>query len=150
MTFRSLYHTEVINDAGLNGHARVTLGGDLDVLTSSPLQDDPGTNPEQLLGLALATCLNATIEAEEGRRGLEHAAEVKVGVDMGKDTEGYQFFWTARSGFPKSLKQRPKRSWSSANAAAQFLKSLVQAKTSGCTWLSNSHFRGGEHEVLSH
>ena len=65
MTFRSLYHTEVINDAGLNGHARVTLGGDLDVLTSSPLQDDPGTNPEQLLGLALATCLNATIEAEE-------------------------------------------------------------------------------------
>ena len=27
MTFRSLYHTEVINDAGLNGHARVTLGG---------------------------------------------------------------------------------------------------------------------------
>ncbi len=57
MTFRSLYHTEVINDAGLNGHARVTLGGDLDVLTSSPLQDDPGTNPEQLLGLALATCL---------------------------------------------------------------------------------------------
>ena len=66
MTFRSLYHTEVINDAGLNGHARVTLGGDLDVLTSSPLQDDPGTNPEQLLGLALATCLNATIEAEEG------------------------------------------------------------------------------------
>lgn len=41
MTFRSLYHTEVINDAGLNGHARVTLGGDFDVLTSSPLQDDP-------------------------------------------------------------------------------------------------------------
>ncbi len=65
MTFRSLYHTEVINDAGLNGHARVTLGGDLDVLTSSPLQDDPGTNPEQLLGLALATCLNG-----QGYRGL--------------------------------------------------------------------------------
>ncbi len=101
MTFRSLYHTEVINNAGLNGHARVTLGGDLDVLTSSPLQDDPGTNPEQLLGLALATCLNATIEAEEGRRGLEHAAEVKVGVDMGKDTEGYQFFLDCQVRIPQ-------------------------------------------------
>ena len=127
MTFRSLYHTEVINDAGLNGHARVTLGGDLDVLTSSPLQDDPGTNPEQAPGIS--------------------AGDLFKWARIPRATSS---FWTARSGFPKSLKQRPKRSWPSANAAAQLLKSLVPAKTSGCTWLSNSYFRGGEHEVLSH
>lgn len=41
-----LYTTEAINDEGLEGHAYVPDG--LKVQTSSPMNDHPGTNPEQL------------------------------------------------------------------------------------------------------
>ena len=60
-----MYQTVVENKEGIQGHAKVITGGDLDVLTSNPVHDTPGTNPEQLIGLALATRLNATIEAEK-------------------------------------------------------------------------------------
>ena len=58
---KSLYHTEVINDKGVNGTVYVKGGESL--LTSDPLKDSPGFNPEQLFGLSWATCLNATLEA---------------------------------------------------------------------------------------
>lgn len=60
MEFKSIYQTTVENDMGILGETK----GDLVIRTSSPLSADPGTNPEQLVGLAYATCLNATIEAE--------------------------------------------------------------------------------------
>lgn len=92
MIFCFLYYIEVINDVGLNGYVCVILGGDLDVLMFSLFQDDLGINLEQFLGLVLVICLNVMIEVEEGCWGLEYVVEVKVGVDMGKDIEGYQFF----------------------------------------------------------
>jgi len=92
MTNKSLYHTEIENTAGLVGRVKTIITKDLSVQTSGPLSDEPGTNPEQLLGAALATCLNATIEAEEKRRQLEHKSVVRVGVDMARDTQGFQFF----------------------------------------------------------
>ena len=87
MEFKSIYQTTVENDMGILGETK----GDLVIRTSSPLSADPGTNPEQLVGLAYATCLNATIEAEEARRDLVHNSKVRVQVDLGKDVEGYQF-----------------------------------------------------------
>lgn len=87
MDFKSIYQTTVENDMGILGETK----GDLVLRTSSPLSEMPGTNPEQLVGLAYATCLNATIEAEEGRRDLVHNSQVRVQVDLGKDVEGYQF-----------------------------------------------------------
>lgn len=53
-----LYTTTAINDEGLEGHAYIP--GGLKVQTSSPTNDHPGANPEQLLGLSLNTCLEAT------------------------------------------------------------------------------------------
>lgn len=91
MAEKVLYQTVVENKEGIQGHAKVITGGDLDVLTSNPVHDTPGTNPEQLIGLALATCLNATIEAEEKRRGLSHQSVVRVGIKMGFDNPGFQF-----------------------------------------------------------
>ncbi len=92
MTNESLYHTEIENTAGLVGHVKTITTSDLSVQTSGPLSDEPGTNPEQLLGAALATCLNATIEAEEKRRQLEHKSVVRVGVDMARDATRISVF----------------------------------------------------------
>ncbi|MBZ5964021.1 MAG: OsmC family protein [Leuconostoc gelidum] len=105
MTNESLYHTEIENTAGLVGHVKTITTSDLSVQTSGPLSDEPGTNPEQLLGAALATCLNATIEAEEKRRQLEHKSVVRVGVDMARDAKGFQFFVTAQVKIPHVNRQ---------------------------------------------
>jgi len=53
----SLYHTTTINPHGMPGRAYVLGNGELNVQVSSPRKpEEPGTNPEQLLGLAQATC----------------------------------------------------------------------------------------------
>ncbi|WP_204770360.1 OsmC family protein [Leuconostoc rapi] len=105
MTNKRLYHTEIENAEGLVGHVRTIDGSGLDVMTSGPLSASPGTNPEQLLGAAFATCLNATIEAEEKRRKLTHESIVRVGVDMAPDSEGFQFFVHAQVKIPQVNEQ---------------------------------------------
>lgn len=94
------YTTWVENAVGIEGEVG-TLDGQLRLPVSSPLKPVAGTNPEQLIGLALATCLNATIEAEEKRRGLTHQSVVRVKVEMGSDTPGYQFWLTALVKIPE-------------------------------------------------
>lgn len=101
MADKILYQTVVENTEGIHGHAKVISGGDSDILTSNPIQDTPGTNPEQLIGLALATCLNATIEAEEKRRYLPHKSSVRVGIKMGFDDPGFQFWLDAQVKIPQ-------------------------------------------------
>lgn len=58
------YSTEAVHTADGNGVSRVV--GGMEVSVSSPLSptfDTAATNPEQLLALAWATCLNATAQA---------------------------------------------------------------------------------------
>lgn len=78
-----LYTTRVHNDQGLKGTAWVEGDNELRVQTSSPLKaNEPGTNPEQLIALSWATCLNATIEIALDRHGIKGvASEVVVQVD---------------------------------------------------------------------
>ena len=61
--FPTLYTTTAVNEAGLTGQAYFPDG--LTVAVASPLQPTPGTNTVQLLGAALSTCLQATMEANE-------------------------------------------------------------------------------------
>ncbi|RDF85253.1 dihydroneopterin aldolase [Lacticaseibacillus paracasei] len=84
-----LYTTTAINDEGLEGHAYIP--GGLKVQTSSPMNDHPGTNPEQLLGLSLSTCLEATLEAVEKEHGLPHTGAVRVKVAFIGARAEYQF-----------------------------------------------------------
>lgn len=105
MNNQSLYHTEVENQDGIHGMVHVVKGGDLAVKVANPVHDDPGSNPEQLLGMALATCLNATIEAEEKRRHLPHQSSVRVGVDLHFDQPGFQFFLDAQVKIPEVDRQ---------------------------------------------
>lgn len=98
---KSLYHTYVANETGLPGTSYVASPEGLSLGVSSPLTDAPGTNPEQLIGLALATCLNATLHINEANHHQPVDAAVRVRVDMAPDTEGYQFFLHAEVRMPQ-------------------------------------------------
>jgi organic hydroperoxide reductase OsmC/OhrA len=78
-----LYTTRVHNDQGIKGTAWVEGENGLRVETSSPLKpQEAGTNPEQLIALSWATCLNATIEIALKRHGIKDvASEVAIQVD---------------------------------------------------------------------
>ena len=85
-----LYTTTAVNEDGLTGVAYTKGNGDKDfsVQISSPRSTDAGTNPEQLFGLAYATCLNASIGFVEQRKKLEHNSKVEVKIDLTFDYEG--------------------------------------------------------------
>lgn len=83
------YHTTAINEVGMEGISYIENG--LSYPISSPNNDLPGTNPEQLLGLALSTCLNATLEAIENKNGYAHSSKVRVDVYQANDTKGLKF-----------------------------------------------------------
>ena len=80
------YHTAVINETGVNGQAYV-LGQEAYPI-ETPAHDAAKGNPEKFLGLALATCLNATLEAIESKNGLDHQSKVRVDVYQAPETNG--------------------------------------------------------------
>ena len=85
------YRTEAINRDGGDGLAEVP--GGLSVTVSSPLnpdRDPAGTNPEQLLALAWATCLNATAQAIVARRS-RTAVRVEVELHDAAAGPGFEF-----------------------------------------------------------
>jgi len=96
--FPPLYRTVAINDDGLESHSYVP--GGIDAKTSTPLSADPGANPEQFIGLALSTCLNATLEAIEKRDQMPHTSQVHTIVEMARDRRGFQFYVTAQVRLP--------------------------------------------------
>ncbi|MCA9766340.1 MAG: OsmC family protein [Carnobacterium sp.] len=89
---KSLFHAEMVNENGVDGIAYVKNDG-LKVSLSSPTSNAPGTNPEELLGLSLSTCLNATLRSVLKARGKQNKSRVEVHVDFVKETKkpGYYF-----------------------------------------------------------
>lgn len=81
---KALYTTDTYNIEGLDGHAYAKNG--IEVQTSSPLNDNPGTNPEQLLRMSLCTCLVGTMEVilKEHKIGVEPRAHAKISYVRGK------------------------------------------------------------------
>lgn len=63
-----IYSTTVTNDGGTAGWVRASDGPQ--VQTGPPSDPSQGVNPEQLLGMAWSTCLNATVEAVLRDRGV--------------------------------------------------------------------------------
>lgn len=85
------YRTEAINTTGGDGSSRITDG--MEVLVSSPLGtnfDRTASNPEQLLALAWATCLNATAQAIV-RRERRTTVRVEVELHATGPGQGYEF-----------------------------------------------------------
>lgn len=88
----SLFHAEMVNENGVEGVAYVKNDG-LEVSLSSPTSPAPGTNPEELFGLSLSTCLNATIQSILKASGNNNKSRVEVQVDFVKEIKkpGYYF-----------------------------------------------------------
>lgn len=84
------YRTEAINRTGGDGVS--TVSGGLELAVSSPLSadfDESASNPEQLLALAWATCLNATAQAVVARRR-RTAVRIEVAL-RDADAGGFEF-----------------------------------------------------------
>lgn len=84
----SLFHTEVVNQKGATGNVYVKGGMAIELGEAG---SGVGTNPEELLGMAWATCLNATLQSMLKGRGLDVRSKVEVHVDLEREN--------ARSGF---------------------------------------------------
>lgn len=85
-----LYEVIVENLLGVDGTVTSTSGNQFTV--SSPLNDKPGSNPEELLGASWATCLNATIQSLLLARGYQDvASRVRVRITLEKDNPGFYF-----------------------------------------------------------
>lgn len=84
------YASELINEDGVNG-VSYSLDG-YQVTVSSPLNDQPGTNPEQLIGLAWVTCLNATLKAILKEQNINRKTRVRVIVSLMDEPHGGYYF----------------------------------------------------------
>lgn len=86
---KPLYVTTAINDEGLEGHAYIP--DEIKVKISNPMNNHPATNPEQLLGMSLATCLKATLQAIENEHHVKQSAQVHVNVAFVGEQAVYEF-----------------------------------------------------------
>ena len=93
-----IYQVTASNSDGIDG--TVSLSSGKEVKTSHPLNDLPGFNPEELMGLAWSTCLNATLQALMERE-LKPTPKSQVDVEVTLISEGlgqgYTFELVARA-----------------------------------------------------
>ncbi|GEK91194.1 OsmC family protein [Alkalibacterium kapii] len=88
-----LFEATVHNEEGVEGTAYVEGEDKLSVTVSSPTSDKPGTNPEELFGLALTTCLNATIRSLLKARGLKNQSRVTAKVQLRREENGVGYYF---------------------------------------------------------
>lgn len=88
-----LYETIAVNKDGVNGETYINKEDGLSVKVSSPLNNQIGTNPEELLGLSLSTCFNSTIKAILKEKKLVNKSRVEVKVLLKKELEGMGFLF---------------------------------------------------------
>lgn len=88
-----LYETIAVNKDGVNGETYINKEDGLSVKVSSPLNNQIGTNPEELLGLSLSTCFNSTIKAILKEKKLVNKSRVEVKVQLKKELEGMGFLF---------------------------------------------------------
>lgn len=88
-----LYETIAVNKDGVNGETYINKEDGLSVKVSSPLNNQIGTNPEELLGLSLSTCFNSTIKAILKEKKLVNKSRVEVKVQLKKELEGTGFIF---------------------------------------------------------
>lgn len=123
------YRTQAINRDGGDGVAGVPDG--LTVAVSSPLnadRDPAGTNPEQLLALAWATCLNATAQAiVRGRT--RTAVRVEVELHDAEPGPGLEFHVDAYLSAEDSDAAETERVLAAAHARCPVSKLLGDAAT---------------------
>ncbi|HLS14288.1 MAG TPA: OsmC family protein [Beutenbergiaceae bacterium] len=125
----AMYQTEVVNHDGGDGYTQI-LGG-AKVPVTSPLSggnDAEGTNPEQLLALAWATCLNATARVIVGN-ATRTAVRVEVELRPADPGPGYEFHVDAYLSVEGADTARTERVLHAAHARCPVSKLLRGAAT---------------------
>jgi organic hydroperoxide reductase OsmC/OhrA len=123
------YRTQAINRDGGDGTAGVPDG--LTVTVSSPLnpeRDPAGTNPEQLLALAWATCLNATAQAVVARP-TRTTVRVEVELHDASTGSGYEFHVDAYLSVEDAETAETERVLAAAHARCPVSKLIGDAAT---------------------
>lgn len=87
-----LYETTAVNEDGMNGKSFIKNGETYTV--SSPLSKAEGTNPEELVGLAMSTCFNSTIKAILHEERIESRTKVETTVKLHRETEELGYYFT--------------------------------------------------------
>ncbi|UOQ58022.1 OsmC family protein [Leucobacter allii] len=95
----ALFTAVATNTTGIAGESAVA--GGLRVAVAPPTATDRGgaTNPEELLALAWATCLNASARVVAGP-GIEVEARAEISLHRRTDGEGFEFAARAELHFP--------------------------------------------------
>ncbi|OSM42423.1 OsmC family protein [Nesterenkonia sp. PF2B19] len=98
---RPLYTARVVTTAAPPVRVRATGGPSLP--TASPFDAAPadgarpGADPEQLLGMAWSTCLNATLEIVLAEAGIAARSRVRVEVELHRDRTGVGYRFVPRA-----------------------------------------------------
>ncbi|WP_205617857.1 OsmC family protein [Atopococcus tabaci] len=90
---KNLYETTAVNEDGVSGVAYIDRKDGLRVIVSSPTSEEPGTNPEELLGLSLSTCFNATIQSLLKARGMDRRSKVIVPIQLKREPSGVGYYF---------------------------------------------------------
>lgn len=123
------YQTSAVNRTGTDGVSSVP--GGLSVAVASPLGPDPdaaATNPEQLLALAWATCLNGTAQVivAAARRT---AVRVEVALQQVVPGPGYEFHIDAYLSVEGASPSESRKILDAAHARCPVSKLLRDAAT---------------------
>ncbi|MCC5895550.1 MAG: OsmC family protein [Alkalibacterium sp.] len=90
---KALFEATIHNTDGVDGTAFVEGPDALSVKTSHPLDNSSGTNPEELFGLAMTTCLNATIQSLLKARGFQNRSKVSANVQLRREADGVGYYF---------------------------------------------------------
>lgn len=89
-----LFHAEMVNATGITGNTYVKGGL---AVALGETGSGKGTNPEELLGMAWATCLNATLQSMLKGRGIQAKSKVEVHVDLKREQSGSGFYFALKA-----------------------------------------------------
>ena len=123
------YQTEARNDTGGDGMSRVV--GGMEVAVSSPLApefDPAASNPEQLLALSWATCLNATAQAVV-QQGVRTNVRVTAELHDAAPGPGFEFHVDAYLSVEGADSTETERVLAAAHARCPVSKLLAAATT---------------------
>lgn len=87
----TIYKTNVFNLNGTDGYVESDDGLHLEVASVSDSARE-GTNPEQLIGMSWATCLNSTMRALLKARKIEANSKVRVEVSFKQEKAMSYYF----------------------------------------------------------
>ena len=123
------YRTQAVNHDGADGVTRVA--GGIEVTVASPLGadgDPAASNPEQLLALAWATCLNATARVFVSAT-TRTAVRVEVELHDAQPGPGYEFHADAYLSVEGADEAEAERVLAAAHARCPVSKLLRDAAT---------------------